>query len=201
MAVLALPRDPNARTGVLALLGAAAMLGLGFASAPLYRIFCQVTGFGGTTMKATEAEAAAVQVTNKVISVRFDANVDRQLPWQFQMQQTTQDLRIGARKMAFYTAQNLSDQPITGIASYNVEPELAGKYFHKIQCFCFNEQTLQPGQSVNMPVIYYVDPRILDDPETRDIQQITLSYTFHKSVNQPVQKLAANTLDQSQPAR
>jgi cytochrome c oxidase assembly protein subunit 11 len=201
MTVLALPKDPNARTGILALLGAAAMLALGFASVPLYRIFCQVTGFGGTTMKSTEAEAAAVRVTDKLISVRFDANVDRQLPWAFKMQQTTQDLRIGARKMAFYTAENLSTQPITGIASYNVEPELAGKYFHKIQCFCFNEQTLQPGQAINMPVIYYVDPKILDDPETMDIQQITLSYTFHKSAQQPVQKLAANTLDQPLPAR
>lgn len=201
MAILTLPKDQNARTGVLALLGAAAMLALGFASAPLYRIFCQVTGFGGTTMRATEAEAAAVQITNKMISVRFDANVDRQLPWRFAMQQTTQDLRIGSRKMAFYSAENLSEQPITGIASFNVEPELAGKYFHKIQCFCFNEQTLQPGQSVNMPVIYYVDPKILQDPETKDIQQITLSYTFHKAVNQPTGTLAANTLDPAQPAR
>jgi cytochrome c oxidase assembly protein subunit 11 len=201
MAILTLPKDQNARTGVLALLGAAAMLALGFASVPLYRIFCQVTGFGGTTMRATEAEAAAVQITNKMISVRFDANVDRQLPWRFAMQQTTQDLRIGSRKMAFYSAENLSGQPITGIASFNVEPELAGKYFHKIQCFCFNEQTLQPGQSVNMPVIYYVDPKILQDPETKDIQQITLSYTFHKAVNQPTGTLAANTLDPAQPAR
>lgn len=201
MAVLMLPKDQNARTGVLALLGAAAMLGLGFASVPLYRIFCQVTGFGGTTMRATEAEAAAVQITNKMISVRFDANVDRQMPWRFATQQTTQDLRIGSRKMAFYSAENLSNQPMTGIASFNVEPELAGKYFHKVQCFCFNEQTLQPGQSVNMPVIYYVDPKILQDPETKDIQQITLSYTFHKAVNQPTGTLAANTLDPAQPAR
>lgn len=196
MAILTLPKDQNARTGVLALLGAAAMLALGFASVPLYRIFCQVTGFGGTTMRATEAEAAAVQITNKMISVRFDANVDRQLPWRFAMQQTTQDLRIGSRKMAFYSAENLSGQPITGIASFNVEPELAGKYFHKIQCFCFNEQTLQPGQSVNMPVIYYVDPKILQDPETKDIEQITLSYTFHKAATQP-----AKALDQSLAAR
>ena len=196
MAVLTLPKDPNARTGVLALLGAAAMLALGFASVPLYRIFCQVTGFGGTTMRATEAEASAVQITNKLISVRFDANVDRQLPWLFQMEQTTQELRIGARKMAFYSAKNLSNQPITGIASFNVEPELAGKYFNKIQCFCFNEQTLQPGQSVNMPVIYYVDPKILQDPETKDIEQITLSYTFHKAAEQP-----AKALDQSPAAR
>lgn len=196
MAVLSLPKDPNARTGVLALLGAAAMLGLGFASVPLYRIFCQVTGFGGTTMRSTEAEASAVKITNKLISVRFDANVDRQLPWHFIMDQTTQELRIGARKMAYYSAKNLSNQAITGIASFNVEPELAGKYFHKIQCFCFNEQTLQPGQSVNMPVIYYVDPQILQDPETKDIEQITLSYTFHKAADQPVK-----ALDQSLAAR
>ncbi|MCZ8171366.1 MAG: cytochrome c oxidase assembly protein [Novosphingobium sp.] len=201
MAVLSLPKDQNARTGILALLGAAAMLALGFASVPLYRIFCQVTGFGGTTMKATEAEAAQVKITDKIISVRFDANVDRELPWKFQMEQTTQDLRIGARKMAYYSAENLSTQAITGIASYNVEPELAGKYFHKIQCFCFNNQTLQSGQSVNMPVIYYVDPAILEDPETKDIEQITLSYTFHKAAEQPVQKLAANTLDPAQAAR
>ena len=200
MAALSLPRDPNARTGILALLGACAMLGLGFASAPLYRIFCQVTGFGGTTMKATEAEAASIKVSNKIISVRFDANVDRQLPWQFKMEQTTQDLRIGARKMAYYSAKNLSNEPITGIASFNVEPELAGKYFHKIQCFCFNEQTLQPGQSINMPVIYYVDPKILDDPETKDIEQITLSYTFHKAAQQPALQ-AAKALDPAQPAR
>ena len=196
MAVMTLPKDPNARTGVLALLGAAAMLALGFASVPLYRIFCQVTGFGGTTMRATEAEASAVQITNKLISVRFDANVDRQLPWLFQMEQTTQELRIGARKMAFYSAKNLSNQPITGIASFNVEPEQVGKYFHKIQCFCFNEQTLQPGQSVNMPVIYYVDPKILQDPEVKDIEQITLSYTFHRAADQPVK-----ALDQSPAAR
>lgn len=196
MAALTLPKDPNARIGILALLGAAAMLALGFASVPLYRIFCQVTGFGGTTMRSTEAEASAVKVTNKLISVRFDANVDRQLPWHFTMEQTTQELRIGSRKMAYYSAKNLSDQPITGIASFNVEPELAGKYFNKIQCFCFNEQTLQPGQSVNMPVIYYVDPKILQDPETKDIEQITLSYTFHKAANQP-----AKALDQSLAAR
>jgi cytochrome c oxidase assembly protein subunit 11 len=199
--VLALPKDQNARTALLALLGAAAMLGLGFASVPLYRIFCQVTGFGGTTMKVTEAQAATVKASSKTISVRFDANVDRQLPWKFRNEQTTQDLRIGSRKMAFYRAENLSDKPITGIASYNVEPELAGKYFNKIQCFCFNEQTLQPGQSVEMPVIYYVDPKIMDDPETKGIEQITLSYTFHLAANQPAQKEGAKALDQAQPAR
>ncbi|MEY4473998.1 MAG: hypothetical protein RL671_2302 [Pseudomonadota bacterium] len=196
MAVLTLPKDPNARTGMLALLGACAMLALGFASVPLYRIFCQVTGFGGTTMRVSEAQAATVKATAKTISVRFDANVDRQMPWKFGAEQTTQDLRIGARKMAFYHAENLANQPVTGIASFNVEPELAGKYFNKIQCFCFNEQTLQPGQRVNMPVIYYVDPKILEDPETKDIEQITLSYTFHLAADQP-----SKALDQSSAAR
>lgn len=196
MAVLSLPKDQNARTALLALLGACAMLALGFASVPLYRIFCQVTGFGGTTMRVSEAQAATVKTSAKSISVRFDANVDRQMPWKFAAEQTTQELRIGARKMAFYHAENLADHAVTGIASFNVEPEQVGKYFNKIQCFCFNEQTLQPGQRVNMPVIYYVDPKILEDPETKDIEQITLSYTFHLAADQP-----SKALDQSQGAR
>lgn len=175
----ALPSNRNARTGLIALGGALAMLGLGFASVPLYRIFCQVTGFGGTTMKVSEAQAASVKVAEGHISVRFDANVDRGMPWKFAPQQVTQDMRIGTRKMAFYKAENLSDKPVTGVASFNVEPEYVGKYFNKIQCFCFERQTLQPGQSIDMPVIYYVDPKILDDPEAKNVEQITLSYTFH----------------------
>ena len=115
------------------------------------------------------------------ISVRFDGNVDRGMPWKFGPEQTSQEMRIGQRKMALYRAQNLSDKPITGVASFNVAPDLAGQYFHKIQCFCFNKQTLQPGQTVDMPVIYYVDPAILKDPDIGDIEQITLSYTFHIS--------------------
>ncbi len=175
----ALPQNRNARTALIALGGALAMLGLGFASVPLYRIFCQVTGFGGTTMKVSEAQAATVKVAEGHISVRFDANVDRTMPWKFAPQQVTQEMRIGTRKMAFYKAENLSDKPVTGVASFNVEPEYVGKYFNKIQCFCFERQTLQPGQSIDMPVIYYVDPKILDDPEARNVEQITLSYTFH----------------------
>ena len=174
-----MPRDPNARTAVKVATLALAMLGLGFASVPLYRIFCQVTGFGGTTMKISEAQAATIKETTKVISVRFDANVDRGMPWKFEPGQVTQDLRIGQRKMAFYKAENTSDQPVTGVASFNVEPEYVGKYFSKVQCFCFEQQTLQPGQSIDMPVIYYVDPRIMDDPDARKVEQITLSYTFH----------------------
>ena len=189
-------KSRNLRVASYALAGALTMLALGYASVPLYRMFCQVTGFNGTTQRATAAEAGAITVLPVKISVRFDANVDRQMPWQFAAEQTTQDLRIGARKMAFYHAENTAKYPITGIASFNVEPELAGKYFNKIQCFCFNEQTLQPGQRVNMPVIYYVDPKILEDPETKDIEQITLSYTFHLAADQP-----SKALDQSPAAR
>jgi cytochrome c oxidase assembly protein subunit 11 len=179
----------NTRVGLIALSGALAMLGLGYASVPLYRLFCQVTGFGGTTMRVSEAQAAEVKSTEARISVRFDGSLDRIMPWKFAPSQITQDLLIGQRKLAFYTAENLSDQAVTGVASFNVEPELAGKYFNKIQCFCFNQQTLAPGQKVDMPVIYYIDTAILSDPETKDIEQITLSYTFHLAADQPSKAL------------
>jgi cytochrome c oxidase assembly protein subunit 11 len=167
------------RTALIAATFALAMLGLGYASVPLYRLFCQVTGFGGTTMRVSEAQAAAVKIAAGSISVRFDASLDSNMPWRFVPQQVTQEMRVGTRRMAFYRAENLTDRPVTGIASFNVAPERAGKYFNKIACFCFNRQTLQAGQAVDMPVTYYVDPKIKDDPETKDIEQITLSYTFH----------------------
>lgn len=179
----------NLRIALIALGGALAMLGLGFASVPLYRIFCQVTGFGGTTQRVDEAAASAVKVTNQRISVRFDGNVERGMPWRFGPEQTTQAMKIGDRKLAFFKAKNLSDKPITGVASFNVEPEQAGIYFNKIHCFCFDRQTLQPGQEVDMPVQYYVDPAIIDDPDTRDVEQITLSYTFHQADEQPAKPL------------
>jgi len=169
----------NKRVGLIALLGAAAMLGLGYASVPLYRLFCQVTGFNGTTQRVSEAQAATIAVTSKTISIRFDANVERGMAWEFKPLQVTDTVTIGARDMAIFTARNLSDKPITGTATFNVEPAYAGKYFNKIQCFCFTEQTLQPGQLVRMPVLYYVDPAIQDDPDASKVEQITLSYTFH----------------------
>jgi cytochrome c oxidase assembly protein subunit 11 len=193
--------DGNARTGLFALGGAVTMLGMGYAAVPLYDLFCRTTGFGGTTMRISEAQAAEIKLTDQTISVRFDGNVDRAMPWKFAPEQITQELRIGQRKMAYYRSENLSTQPITGIASFNVSPTLAGKYFTKVQCFCFNEQTLQPGQVVDMPVIYYVDPAILTDPETKDIQQITLSYTFHMAATQPVAGTAAKPLDPAKAAR
>ncbi len=167
----------NARTGVMAAAIAVAMVGVGFAAVPLYRVFCQVTGFGGTTMRVSEAQAATVQATGKSIVVRFDAN-QRGLPWEFKPERPTDTVSIGARDMSIFIAKNLSSQPMTGTATFNVTPALAGKYFNKIQCFCFTEQRLEAGQEVRMPVLYYVDPKIMTDPETKDIEEITLSYTF-----------------------
>ena len=167
----------NARTGFMAAAIAVAMVGVGFAAVPLYRVFCQVTGFGGTTMRVSEAQAATVQATGKTIVVRFDAN-QRGLPWEFKPERPTDTVSIGARDMSIFIAKNLSTQPMVGTATFNVTPALAGKYFNKIQCFCFTEQRLEAGQEVRMPVLYYVDPKIMTDPETRDIEEITLSYTF-----------------------
>jgi cytochrome c oxidase assembly protein subunit 11 len=182
-----LPRN-NLRTALIAGGVALAMLGLGFAAVPLYRLFCQVTGFGGTTMRATESEAAlAARIAQSAgagtISIRFDASSDRGLPWKFEPAQPTQTVAIGQRQMAFYTARNNSDRTVTGRATFNVEPEQAGAYFNKIQCFCFTEQTLQPGEEVRMPVLYYVDPKAMDDPNMKGVEQITLSYTFHQAKN------------------
>ncbi|MGH6746794.1 cytochrome c oxidase assembly protein subunit 11 [Novosphingobium sp. PhB55] len=183
----------NRRVAFIALSMALGMLGLGYASVPLYRIFCQVTGYNGTTRRADEAQAAAVQVTDKTVSIRFDANVERGMPWQFKPLQRTDTVTIGERDMALFWAKNDSDKVITGTASFNVEPEQAARYFNKIQCFCFTEQTLQPGEAVKMPVIYYVDPAFLNDPDNKDVEQITLSYTFHVTSTSD-----AKTLDHSQ---
>ena len=172
----------NGRTAALMFLLVAAMVGLAFASVPLYRLFCQVTGFGGTTQMAVGG--AAPGAVGRLISVRFDANTSPALPWRFEPVDTHRQVAIGARNIANYTARNLSDRPVTGTATFNVTPSQAGQYFTKIQCFCFTEQTLAPGQEVSMPVIFYVDPAILDDPAARDISEITLSYTFYP-VDQP----------------
>ena len=172
-------RGSNRKVALTAATAALAMLGLGFASVPLYRIFCQVTGYGGTTQRADEAKAATVKDSGRTISIRFDANVERNMPWQFKPLQRTDTVSIGARDMALFWAKNDSDKTVTGTASFNVEPEQAARYFNKIQCFCFTEQTLKPGEEVRMPVLYYVDPAILTDPDNKDVQQITLSYTFH----------------------
>lgn len=171
----------NRRVGAIALAAGCAMLGLGYASVPLYRAFCQATGFGGTPRRATEAEAAGVKpMAGRMISVRFDANIDANMPWIFRPEQTTMTVATGQRSLAFFEAENRSDQPITGQASYNISPDEAATYFNKIQCFCFNRQTLAPHQKVRMPVVFFVDPRVGDDKDLAGLQQITLSYTFHR---------------------
>jgi cytochrome c oxidase assembly protein subunit 11 len=158
-------------------------------------LFCQVTGFGGTTQRVSEAEAAAVRVGGGEMSIRFDANVVRGLPWHFRPEQVTQDVTLGGRKMAIYLARNDSDRPVTGTATFNVEPEQVGKYFNKVQCFCFTEQTLQPHQEVRMPVVYYIDPKIMDDPDARNVEQITLSYTFHQASDSAAKALDPDKTD------
>jgi cytochrome c oxidase assembly protein subunit 11 len=180
---------------------ALAMLGLGYASVPLYRMFCQATGFNGTTQRATAAQAEGIKATTRPITVRFDANVAPDLPWDFRPEQVTQDGRIGERKMAFFIARNRSNRPIVGRAVFNVTPEQTGAYFHKIQCFCFNEQRLEPGQEVRMPVVYYVDPAMLDDPNAKDTPEITLSYTFMEAASAKATTNAAKPLDRGDKAR
>ena len=167
--------DRKLRTAFFAVLGICFMSGLGWASIPLYRMFCQATGLNGTTQRGTQAPGAV----DKQIRIDFDTNVAPHMPWKFAPENSSDTVSIGARDMAFFTATNLSDKPVTGTATFNVTPAQAGKYFTKIQCFCFTQQTLKPGETARMPVIFFVDPKILDDPDASDVQTITLSYTFY----------------------
>jgi cytochrome c oxidase assembly protein subunit 11 len=182
--------DPKRRHSILALslVGlVAGMVGLSFASVPLYRMFCQVTGYGGTPQRA---EKAPGEVLDRTITIRFDGNVDHALPWTFAPVQQTMDVKIGETALAFFKASNNSSAPLTGRAIFNVAPELAGRYFTKIECFCFKQQTLAAGQTVDMPVTFFVDPKFVDDEDTKDISEITLSYTFYPS-GEPNQPAAA----------
>lgn len=180
MTALAASAGRNRRVGLIACAIAGAMLALGYASVPLYRMFCQATGFNGTTQR-NEGGQAPGAVVGKIVNVRFDANVSPALPWKFEPEVKVARVAIGAREMAFFTATNLSNQAITGTAAFNVTPEYAGQYFTKIQCFCFTSQTLKPGEMVRMPVVYYVDPAILKDKDAKDLNEITLSYTFFQA--------------------
>ena len=151
------------------------MVGLTAAAVPLYRLFCQVTGYGGTTQRA---EAVPERALDQTIEVRFNADVARGLPWSFTPVERAVEVRRGEQHLAFSRARNTGERPIVGSATFNVTPFKAGAYFTKIACFCFEEQTLQAGETVDMPVSFYVDPAILDDPDTQDVRAITLSYTF-----------------------
>ena len=159
---------------------AGGMVGLAFAAVPLYQLFCQVTGYGGTPrIGASEKPVAAGDQT---ITVRFDANVNSTLPWKFRPAQNEMTVRLGETVLAHFVARNVSAEPIVGTATFNVTPFKAGPYFAKVECFCFTEQSLDPGQEVVMPVSFYVDPEIHADPGTREIRTITLSYTFFRAV-------------------
>ena len=170
------------RTALFLALLVFGMTGLAFASVPLYRMFCELTGFDGTPLRAERAPGA----TADQIGVRFDANTNPTLPWKFQPVQETVRIAPGARTQVLYRARNLTARTTTGTAVFNVSPQIAGQYFSKIECFCFSEQTLKGGQSVDMPVVFYVDPKIREDQDTKDIDEITLSYTFY-----PVEKPAS----------
>lgn len=168
--------EGKART-VAQLLSVVVVMGsLAWASVPLYDLFCRVTGFGGTT---SVAETGSDTILDRTIKIRFDGSLERGMPWEFKPVEREVEIRIGETGLAFYEAYNPTDMPIAGSASYNVAPYAAGGYFTKIQCFCFELQVLQPGERVTMPVSYYVDPAIVDDPEAQYVQHITLSYTFH----------------------
>jgi cytochrome c oxidase assembly protein subunit 11 len=169
------------RHGMLALSLAglvAAMVGLSFAAVPLYRIFCQATGYNGTPQRA---DKGADQVLDRTITVRFDGNVDPALPWSFAPEQRTMEVKIGETALAFFKATNRTEAPVTGTAIFNVTPEQAGLYFTKIECFCFTEQTLAAGASAEMPVTFFVDPKIVENNDTKNIAEITLSYTFYRT--------------------
>jgi cytochrome c oxidase assembly protein subunit 11 len=174
---VAKPRDPR-RTGLILVGLPVTMLALSFAAVPLYDWFCRVTGYGGTTAVAA---AAPDVVLDRTITVRFDATSGANMPWEFRPQVRSMELRIGETGLMFYEAYNPTDEPVAGTASYNVTPYSTGVHFAKIACFCFELQVLQPGERVEMPVTFFVDPRIVEDIETRNATSITLSYTMHRS--------------------
>lgn len=190
--------EPAQRTLVQLSCMVATMVGLSFASVPLYDWFCRVTGYGGTTL---EADAAPDRILDKTIKVRFDGSLTAGMAWEFTPVEREMEVRIGETGLAFYEAYNPTDRPIAGSASYNVFPFTAGGFFVKIACFCFEEQVLQPGERVQMPVTFYVDPEIVEDRDGKHIDAITLSYTFYEidlpmeqaALDKPVQSAQDNT--------
>lgn len=172
------------------------MIGLSFAAVPLYDLFCRVTGFGGTTQVS---ETLPDQVLEREITVKFYADTARNMPWHFAPQQRQVITNIGAKNLIAYTAINKSDTPVTGTAIYNVTPLKVGKYFHKVQCFCFGEQVLRPGEKVNMPVMFYVDPALADDKSMDDISVITLSYTFYRAETEALEDAVEAFYNQEAP--
>lgn len=165
----------NARTGLTVMAVVVGMIALSFASVPLYSLFCKVTGYGGTTQVS---ETLPETVLERSVTVNFTADTARNMPWDFRPETRSVEVRLGQRGLVAFMARNRADTPVSGTAIYNVTPMKAGKYFNKIQCFCFDEQILSPGETVSMPVMFYIDPAMDSDPNMEDVQTITLSYTF-----------------------
>jgi len=172
------PVGKNRNVGAILLLVAVGMVGMAYAAVPLYEMFCQVTGYGGTTQRV---EQASDVILDKKIKVRFDANVGPGLAWSFEPVQREVELKIGETVQIMYRARNNASVPTTGQATFNVTPQAPGAYFNKVQCFCFTETTLKPGEELIMPVVFFVDPEIVNQQETKDLKVITLSYTFYPS--------------------
>jgi len=170
----------NKRTAITAFAVVAGMVGLSFAFVPLYAFICQVTGLAGVPQVA---EQNNTEVSQQEITIRFDANVDRSLPWSFAANEKSVTINLGAEYMTSYQSTNLLNEPVTGISTFNVTPIKAAQYFTKTECFCFVEQTLEAGQTVDMPVTFYVDPAILEDKLANDVKTITLSYTFYRTLD------------------
>tara|TARA_R110002072_G_scaffold37226_7_gene109175 strand:- start:1787 stop:2452 length:666 start_codon:yes stop_codon:yes gene_type:complete len=171
----------NARMAVILFSVVAAMVGLAFASVPLYRVFSQITGYGGTTRVS---DSLPDQISDRVIKVQFNADINARLPWEFKTLQRQILTRVGAPQVAYFRARSLAERTTTGTAVFNVTPERVGQYFNKVRCFCFGEQTLEAGQEAEMEVAYYLDPAILDDPALDTITIITLSYTFYRDLDE-----------------
>jgi cytochrome c oxidase assembly protein subunit 11 len=177
----------NQRVGTMMGLVAVGMLGMAYAAVPLYQMFCQATGYGGTTQRVSKGSD---KILDRVVTVRFDANVNG-ISWTFEPVVRTVDVRIGENTLAFYRATNTSDRPLVGTSSFNVSPDIVGSFFNKMECFCFQEQRLEPGESIDLPVSFYVDPAIEGDKDGRKVKEITLSYTFYP-VDKPKAAAAAS---------
>lgn len=171
-------QDKNRRTGLAVLAIILGMLALSYASVPLYRLFCQITGFGG---KADQVSAASGEIFDREMTIRFNSDVNANLPWDFKPDKPEVKVKVGQEMLISFTATNLSREAVAGTAMYNVTPGAAGKYFNKTQCFCFNYQLIAPGKTVHFPVVFYIDPKIMKDRENDGLKTITLSYTFFKA--------------------
>jgi len=172
----------NRRLALISFTVAAGMVGASFAAVPLYEVFCQVTGYGGTTQVA---EAAPGEVLDRKMTVRFNADVGKEMPWRFVPAQDRVDIKVGEQALAFYRAKNISGRTMTGTATFNVTPAKAGQYFNKVECFCFTEQELKAGAKIDMPVTFFIDPDIANDPNLNEVTTITLSYTFFETEPDP----------------